>query len=307
MSFKHQMKRLVIYSREGSIQTQRDRINIFSQLADFLISAGFKLSHPKGLKQKHVDVLVKGWIDGELNARTIDNRLSHLRWLCTKMGKPNLMHRDNAFYRGAAVKRATPELRGKEPDWQKWHELPEGTPEERCAKATIALCWLAGIRLKAAIMCKPKSTPEGVLEIRRGEDKNGRPNFIEYRYQLEKDIGLRSIDSFIKEVSIEMGGRLIPSNKTYAQQRDYVEYVIRSHRLGSSHDRRHTVARDFYDERVKAIAKTIGIDPWCCPVRNGPQHSLLTEEQAKIDFDVRTDLATYLGHNRLEVVKSYIG
>lgn len=305
MSLSYQFKLLVLRSREGSHLTQRNRIDRLGQMADQLHNAGLRLNHPAGLKQKHVDALVKGWRDEKLSARTVDNRLSDLRWVCEKHGKTNLMHQDNAFYRGEPEKRIAPEGKSLKPDWGKWSALPEKTLANRCAKASVALTWMAGARFKASIMSVPNRTGEGILDIRQNEDKNGRPNLLDYRTELEGNPSLVTIEKYVKAVSNEAGGRLIPSDKDYIQQRKHVEYLIAKHGFGGCHARRHDFAREFYERRVGEEAANAGIIPWGCPVNGGPQE--LQGKEAEIDKGVRQELAEHLGHNRIGITRSYIG
>lgn len=50
------------------------------------------------IKPRHIDQLVQRWLEESLSSWTIKNRMSALRWWAEKIGKQNIIARDNASY-----------------------------------------------------------------------------------------------------------------------------------------------------------------------------------------------------------------
>ena len=64
---------------------------------------GYRVLRAKGLKGRHIKALVAEWRWQGLSDGTVKNRMAHLRWLARKIGKPGIVHRDNASYGVGAV------------------------------------------------------------------------------------------------------------------------------------------------------------------------------------------------------------
>ncbi len=67
-----------------------------------LYELGYRLTDAASLKRKHVEVLVERWKAEDLAIGTIKNRMADLRWWAEKMGKQNVLARDNDHY-GPAI------------------------------------------------------------------------------------------------------------------------------------------------------------------------------------------------------------
>ena len=55
------------------------------------LAAKYGLKSMHGLKQKHVKYLNDLWVQNGLKTATIKNRNSHLRWLCGKLSKTDVV------------------------------------------------------------------------------------------------------------------------------------------------------------------------------------------------------------------------
>ena len=89
--FKQSIYQVATHNRDGSYETQMQRKSSLMQIADQLHTSGFRLSHVKGLKRKHLVSLNEEWRKEGINVRTIANRNSFLRWLCGKIDKRNIV------------------------------------------------------------------------------------------------------------------------------------------------------------------------------------------------------------------------
>ena len=83
-------------NREGSAGTQANRASHLHIMARELSEMGYRHLSPRNFKRKHLDALVGHWLDNGLAIVTIKGRMSTIRWLAAKIGKPNLVPRTNA-------------------------------------------------------------------------------------------------------------------------------------------------------------------------------------------------------------------
>ena len=74
------LRQLCRRNRDGSHNTQADRMRSLSLAARQLREAGFRQMKASSLKGKHVQALLERWQGEGLSSGTIKNRLSHLRW-----------------------------------------------------------------------------------------------------------------------------------------------------------------------------------------------------------------------------------
>lgn len=70
-----------------------------SQCADQLFEEGFLHMRADSLSQKHLLSLVERWKEEGIGVGAMKNCMSALRWWSKKIGKDNLIRRDNASYR----------------------------------------------------------------------------------------------------------------------------------------------------------------------------------------------------------------
>ena len=98
--------RLLEDDRQGSHGSRRARRYVLAQAAETLHRLGYQGLRAKGLKGRHIEALVAQWRRQGLSDGTVKNRLAHLRWLATKIGKPGIVRRDNASY-GVGARCAT--------------------------------------------------------------------------------------------------------------------------------------------------------------------------------------------------------
>jgi site-specific recombinase XerC len=94
----YELKQLCHRNRDGSYATQHDRERVLDQIADQLQELGFRHMVVAGLKPKHVEGLVERWKADGLAVGTIKNRMAELRWWAEKIGKQNVVARDNDHY-----------------------------------------------------------------------------------------------------------------------------------------------------------------------------------------------------------------
>ena len=97
-NLNYQLKQLCRQNRDGSYSTQSKRAHHLMLIANQLHVLGFQGMSASSLKPKHVDALVKHWLDQELSTGTIKNRMAVLRWWAQKVDKQNVVARSNDHY-----------------------------------------------------------------------------------------------------------------------------------------------------------------------------------------------------------------
>src|ERR1039457_4255255 len=83
---------------QGPYATQIDRQCTLLLCARQLFEKGVRGKLAVNLNDTDIRVLVTDWHEQEIPAATIRNRLSYLRWLARKIGKPQLIAQSNRAY-----------------------------------------------------------------------------------------------------------------------------------------------------------------------------------------------------------------
>lgn len=278
------LKRLVHGSREGSHGTRAARENILLQAANTLHELGYRKLRPEGLKPKHVEALVAHWHSQELSPGTIKNRLSHVRWWASKVGKPAVVARDNSHYQVQRRTYVTGEDKSRKLDAERLAKITD-----HHSRMSLRLQAAFGLRREEAIKFSPSYADKGdKILLKASWTKGGKPREIPVRNQDQRQL-LNEIRKFAGQ------GALIPANKNYYQQlRTYERNTIKAG-LDKNHGLRHAYAHTRYQE----------LTGWKCPAAGGPKRRALTPEQRTIDNDARQIISRELGHERAAIVAVY--
>ena len=102
----------------------------------------------------------------------------------------------------------------------------------------------------------------------------------------------------------DKGESLIPKEKNYRQQLN--TYVSQTQKAGLKrlHGLRHAYAQRIYRELTDQLTDGKGWDP---PMRGGLNYKSLNPEQRNIDRQVREIISHHLGHQRISIVRNYVG
>jgi site-specific recombinase XerC len=119
----YQLKQLCRRNRDGSFATQADRERILALFATQLHEMGFRRLRADSLKPKHVEALLERWKTEGISTGTLKNRLATLRWLAEKVGKENVVARDNDAYGIERRQYVTNQDKGKDLDPAKLGEV----------------------------------------------------------------------------------------------------------------------------------------------------------------------------------------
>ena len=267
-----------IYSRnrEDSHATQRKRAWCLGAAARALTEK-FGLQKLDNLKQKHVQYLVKRWKETDTGRRSIEEKLTYLRWMLDKIGKQNMLPKTN---RELGIEPGPRHTRaGKIITNERLAEILAAIPDPRIQTAVLLARYI-GLRFKEAMLFRPGRDFDGErVWIKRGS-KGGRPRYLFVHSAAQKEVLERARRLASKD------GALIPKDcPTYEAWRQHVYPVLRAAGVGRHTDTSfHDLRRTYVVERMDSLVNGQGLD---------------REHAAAI-------VAHEVGHSRTEVLQWYL-
>ena len=282
----HQLKQLCRQNRDGSYGTQVRRERELTLLANQLHELGYRGMGSHSLKPKHVQALVEFWLGKGVAIGTIKNRMSALRWWARKVDRQNVIARSNDHYGIPKRQFVTGQSKARSVSDA---ELDRVTDAH--VRMSLELQRVFGLRREEAIKFMPGYADKGDrLELKASWSKGGKARSIPIRSPLQRAVLERSHQLAGK-------GSLIPSDRNYRQQlRIYEGHTIRAG-LSRMHGLRHAYAQRRYEE----------LTGWAAPAAGGPVSKSLSVEQRKLDREPRLTISHELGHERVSIVRIYIG
>jgi site-specific recombinase XerC len=282
----HQLKQLCQHNREGSYGTQVQRERELTLMASQLHEIGYRGMNSHSLKPKHVEALVKHWLENGIATGTIKNRMSAFRWWARKVNRQNVVARSNDHYGIPNRIFVTNTNKAKS-----ILEVDLAKVRDEHVRMSLALQQAFGLRREEAIKFIPSYADQGDhLTLKPSWTKGGKARIIPIRTQDQRDVLDRAHRLAGK-------GSLIPSSRNYVQQlRIYEGHTLRAG-LSKMHGLRHAYAQKRYAE----------LTGWQSPAAGGPISKSLTSEQITLDSEVRLIISRELGHERRQVVSVYLG
>ena len=273
---ERQLIKIMGSNREGSYASQRKRSYELHAAARTL-KERFGLQKWANLKAKHVRHLVDQWKAEDQGRRTVEQKLSHFRWVLGKIGKPNLLSRTNAelgIQPGPRHTRA-----GKVFPEEKLKAVLGALDNSRI-RGMLLLARYLGLRFEEAALFRPGRDWQGNrVWIKRGT-KGGRPRHL----NLHNDRQVSALKTARAATSKE--GALIPAEaRTFEEWRQRVYRNLRA--LGISRQEGttfHDLRRTYAIERMKYLAD-----------RKGMGHHWAAQLVAR-----------EMGHHRTEVLDWYL-
>ena len=285
-NLNYQLKQLCRQNRDGSYSTQSKRAHHLMLIANQLYALGFHEMNASSLKPKHIDALLKQWLQQELSTGTIKNRMAVLRWWAQKVDKQNVVARSNDHYGIPNRQFVTNTSKAKTlhpPDLEK---IPD--PHIRMS---LQLQQAFGLRREEAIKFQPGFADQGDhIRLKASWTKGGKSREIPIRNDAQREL----LDRIRKQVG---SGSLIPADRSYVQQLRVYERLTANAGLSRMHGLRHDYAQRRYEE----------LTGWKSPAAGGPKVRVLTPEQKLIDQKTRLAISLELGHSRGQVLSVYLG
>lgn len=291
MSRKHQfigsLINIIKHNRDGSFRTQNDRRESLMYIVKSLYKDGYQLEHVKYIKRRHIEHLVKKWLNEEISIGSIKNRMSHLRWLTEKLSTSYIIPSNDEL---KIPKRIYISQKDKS------RELNEEHLEKisnRYMQLSLQGQKLFGLRQEESLKLKPFIADQGdKLYLRGSWTKGGRERWIPILTSEQRE-WLNACKELVKYKD----NSLIPAETTYARYRECFKRSCINAGLTKRHGLRHQYAQNRYRELTGFV----------CPVKGGLTKRQMTNEQKMLDKQSRLTLSKELGHNRTAIVKIYIG
>jgi integrase len=282
----HQLKQLCRQNRDGSYGTQVRRERELTLVANQLHELGYRGMNSHSLKPKHVQALVGFWLSTGVAIGALKNRMSALRWWARKVNRQNVVARSNDAYGIPNRQFVTGQSKARsvsDADLEKIND-----PHIRMS---LALQAAFGLRREEAIKFSPSYADQGDhLELKASWTKGGKARSIPIRSPLQRAVLDRAHELAGK-------GSLIPGHRNYRQQlRIYEGQTIRAG-LSRLHGLRHAYAQRRYEE----------LTGWTSPAAGGPPAKSFSAEQRSLDEEARLTISRELGHERISIVRIYIG
>ncbi|WP_299772424.1 phage integrase N-terminal domain-containing protein [uncultured Pseudoteredinibacter sp.] len=285
-TLNYQLKGLCTQNRDGSVSTQLNRSKILQSIADQLAVLGYRRMNVTSLKPKHVEALVDSYSKQDLSPGTVKNRMSALRWWASKVGKSNVVAKDNAHYGIESRVFVTNTSKSKDLDLEKLSKIQDPN-----LKISLQLQRAFGLRREEAIKFIPSYADQKTfIRLKSTWCKGGKAREIPIRTDEQREV-------LKKAHLIAEKGSLIPPQLMYVQQMRLYERETQKVGLSKLHGLRHRYAQIRYEELT-------GRKPPTC----GGKTSKELTEQEKIDDQVaRYAISQELGHEREQITAVYLG
>ena len=285
-NLNYELKTLCRGNRDGSYATMYARERILALTANQLHEMGFRDMRAESLKPKHVEALVARWKAEALSPGTIKNRMTELRWWAEKIGKQNVIARENDRY---AIPKRTYVTNVSQSRDLTSGDLAKITDPYTALSLKLQVAF--GLRREESIKIKPQWADRGGrLVLQASWTKGGR----------ERDIPIRNAQQreLLNEARVLAGrGGLIPKAMTYAEQLQRFKAQCSKAEIRHVHGHRHQYAQARYQE----------LTGWRCPAQGGPLSKQLSPEQKAMDRHARLTVSTELGHGREQITAVYLG
>ena len=282
----HDFKRLAERNRDGAFQTQHDREVILSMVADQLAEGGFRHLRASGLKPKHVEHLVQRWHAESIASGTFKNRMAALRWLAEKIGKQNIVARENASYGIADRRHVSNHSKATVLDADKLASVADPY-----TAMSLRLQAAFGLRREESIKLRPQWADRGdSLHLKASWTKGGR----------ERDVPITTDEQravLADAQALAGAGSLIPAKMSYRDQLNRFKAQTAKAGIDHVHGLRHAYAQARYE----------ALTGWKAPAAGGPTSRQLSAAQKMADRAARLAISAALGHEREQITAVYLG
>lgn len=285
---EYEFLHLTKHNKDGSYATQADRADMLRLFARQLLSSGYADLHATDLKNRHIRKLFTLWKREGIADSTIRNRLAVLRWLCEKLGRPNIIPQTNAPF-GLAPRHSVATT-------SKAQTLPEEVIDQiadQYLRYSVQLQAQWGLRREESIKIRVWQADQGDrLVLQPSWTKGGRGRTI-----LLRTLEQRALLDTIKAWLPSREASLIPPHLTYIQQRQRYDRLTRQAGLTNLHGLRHGYSQKRLEEEAGHPA----------PLAGGPHRKDMPPAQREKDTQARLQVSRELGHSRMGIVGNYCG
>jgi hypothetical protein len=281
----YELRQLCLRNRDNSYDTQAGRMQMLTQVSRELRELGYRHMRASSLKLKHVEALVKFWLDSGLAPATIKNRLVQVRWWAEKVGKTSEIPKDNAWFGIPDRRFVTNQDKAK--------QLGKALDRVRDPHVRLGLEMQQrlGLRRKECLLIRPEWADLGDrIRLKASWTKGGRAREIPITTDEQRDV-LNRAKAFVGS------GSLIPPHRSYIQQRRIYDCQCKAAGLSHMHGLRHAYAQTRYE----------ALTGWKAPAAGGPTVRMLSPQQRMVDRQARQIISRELGHERISITAVYLG
>jgi hypothetical protein len=284
---KYDFRQLCRHNHDGGIATRVNRRRILDGVADLFEEKGCGDLRAQNLKPKHIEMVADHWIAEGLSPGTIKNRMSQLRWVAQKIGKPNIVMRTNAAYGIPDRVYVTNVSKARELDRTQLDSVTDPY-----VVLSLQLQAAFGLRREESIKIVPARADRGDrLVLKDSWCKGGRPRQIPLRTMEQRQL--------VDQARVLAGGKSLVAAgyRTYRDYLNHFRYVCDRAGIHKVHGHRHLYAQTRYRELTGCV----------CPARGGPTARKLTATEKAIDRHARLVISRELGHGREQITATYLG
>lgn len=278
--------------------TQDKRETVIKGFFSDMYHLKYKIESIQNLKEKHL-MAVFGFLEEQgQSPATIQNKISIMRTFCGWIGK-NGMVRDSTLYvkDKASVRRSM--VVSEDKSWSGHGidvlvKLPEIAKKDKWVALYLELCWAFGLRMKEALMLKPRLAHEGEFIWVREGTKGDRPRVIPIENDIQRDVLERA-----KQAADGKSGFLCKRGSSFKQRhrRFYTVMEALGITLSEAGVTAHGLRHQYMQESFKRL---LGID---APVKGGD-----LSQVDKGELHVASQkLVERAGHTRESIGASYYG
>ncbi|STX55504.1 putative integrase [Legionella beliardensis] len=293
-SAEFSINQIVKHASYQSYASQNDMRVMLRKCVRDLHTLGFKLTHVKGFKPKHIYKLVDYWKQEDKSPATIKNYLSKLRELGKLLEDKKLVKPDNKAYKI-----------GRRQYFPEQSKAIHHIDFSKCSDSLIRLSmegqYLFGLRREESIKFNLSQAliKKDAILLAPSWTKGGIGRSIPITNQAQRD-WLERVGETVK-----YGQSLIYEGSTYAKQLNKYAYQTRLMGLKQLHGLRHSYAQRRYKELTAFY--DLNKRGWECPFNGGTIAKEMSKVEQDIDFKVRHILTRELGHSRLSILNIYLG
>ncbi|MBA2650301.1 MAG: integrase domain-containing protein [Legionella sp.] len=290
---KFSINELVKKTHGHSYASQADMRHMLFRCVKDLHELGYKISHIKGLKPKHIYVLVDHWKSAGKNPGTIKNYMSKLRKAASLLNNPKLVKPDNTAYN--INKRSFAPTINKA-----IHRIYLSKCTDAYIKLSLEGQMLFGLRREESMkFTLSEAHYDDILIIKPSWTKGGIGRTLKISNETQRQ--------WLAKVAhlVRVGESLIPSSRTYKQHLSHYEAQAKAMGINKLHGLRHGYAQRRYQELTRLF------DPnkqgLICPFEGGKKFNQMNELEKSIDRKARQILSLELGHSRISITHIYCG
>lgn len=281
-----ELKQLCLRNRQGSYGTQDKRFHALQAIAGDLYASGKKQIGIHSLKMKWVYQLIDIWQARGCSPATIKNYLSHVRFWARHVGKNDIVNRSNESFGIEERQYSSSENKAVQLSSAALDKVTDDY-----VRMSLRLQQAFGLRREEAIKFFPGYADRGDhICLKASWTKGGKAREVPIITAEQRAV----LDAAAK---LAGKGALIPGNRNYLQQlRIYEKQTVKAG-LNKMHGLRHQYAQDRYE----------ALTGWKAPKAGGPPRHMLDPDQKRRDIEARYRISKELGHERLSIVRIYIG